>query len=160
LLPYQNNTYLNLLRKERAHPQEDLCGYAGRGRKLLAARDCLQGKGFRTQTASCLNSPQSRCWLRWSGMDDAAFGWPHLMKNLVDELYPQAETIVLVADNLNNHSKASLYEAFPPEEAKRIADNLEIHYTPKHGSWLNIIEIELSVLSKQCLDRRSRILKP
>jgi hypothetical protein len=68
--------------------------------------------------------------------------------------YPQAERIVLVLDNLNTHSPASLYEAFPPEEAKRLADKLEIHHTPKHGSWLNMAEIELSVLSRQCLDRR------
>jgi transposase len=78
----------------------------------------------------------------------------HFVKGLVNEQYPDAKTIVLVMDNLNTHSKASLYEAFPPEEAKRIADKLEIHYTPKHGSWLNMAEIELSHLSRQCLDRR------
>ncbi len=68
--------------------------------------------------------------------------------------FPDADIIVLVLDNLNTHSTASLYEAFPPAEAKRIADKLEIHYTPKHGSWLNQAEIELSVLGRQCLDRR------
>jgi len=73
---------------------------------------------------------------------------------LVDDRYPQAKKIRLVQDNLNTHIKASLYKAFIPEEAKRIADKLEFHYTPKHGSWLNIAEIELSVLAKQCLDRR------
>lgn len=78
----------------------------------------------------------------------------HYIKTLVDEHYPHAQTIVLVMDNLNTHTKASLYEAFPPEEAKRIADRLDIHYTPKHGSWLNMAEIELSHLSRQCLDRR------
>jgi hypothetical protein len=62
--------------------------------------------------------------------------------------------VVLVLDNLNTHSPGSLYEAFPPEEAKRLADKLEIHHTPKHGSWLNVAEIELSVLARQCLDRR------
>jgi transposase len=72
----------------------------------------------------------------------------------VDEHYPEAERIVLVMDNLNTHTPASLYEAFDPEEARRLANKLEIHYTPKHGSWLNMAEIELSVLSKQCLDRR------
>ena len=68
--------------------------------------------------------------------------------------YPEAEGVVLVMDNLNTHTKASLYEAFEPKEAKRIADKLEMHYTPKHGSWLNVAECELSILSRQCLDRR------
>jgi len=80
--------------------------------------------------------------------------WAHVMRELVDVHYPRAETIVLVTDNLNTHDKASLYEAFAPEEAKRIADKLEIHYTPKHGSWLDMAELQLSVLSRQCLDRR------
>jgi transposase len=80
--------------------------------------------------------------------------WAHQIKELVDERYPEAERIVLVMDNLNTHTPASLYEAFDPEEAKRIARKLEIHYTPKHGSWLNMAEIELSVLSRQCLERR------
>ena len=73
---------------------------------------------------------------------------------LVEEVYDQAEKVVLVLDNLNTHKVASLYEAFPPEQARRIADRLEIHYTPKHGSWLNMAEIELSVLAGQCLDQR------
>ena len=80
--------------------------------------------------------------------------WAATIKELVDVHYPQAKTIVLVMDNLNTHSPASLYEAFPPAEAKRLADRLEIHYTPKHGSWLNMAEIELAALSRQCLDRR------
>ena len=80
--------------------------------------------------------------------------WAHQIRELVDARYPEAECIVLVLDNLNTHTPAALYEAFPPEEAKRLTDKLEIHYTPKHGSWLNIAEIELSVLSRQCLDRR------
>jgi hypothetical protein len=80
--------------------------------------------------------------------------WAHQIKELVDERYPEAERIVLVMDNLNTHTPASLYEAFDPTEAKRLANKLEIHYTPKHGSWLNMAEIELSVLSRQCLDRR------
>jgi hypothetical protein len=78
----------------------------------------------------------------------------HCIKELVDVHYPEAEQIVLVMDNLNTHTPASLYEAFEPAEAKRLADRLEIHYTPKHGSWLNMAEIELSVLCEQCLDRR------
>jgi len=80
--------------------------------------------------------------------------WAHFIKELVDEDYPQAQKIVLVMDNLNTHAGSSLYEAFLPAEAKRILDKLEIHYTPKHGSWLNIAEIEFSHLSRQCLDRR------
>ncbi len=80
--------------------------------------------------------------------------WAHWAKELVDVHYPDAEKVVLVMDNLNVHSPASLYEAFEPSEAKRLADRLEIHYTPKHGSWLNMAEIELGVLREQCLDRR------
>ena len=78
----------------------------------------------------------------------------HQMKWLVDECYPQAEVVRVVLDNLNTHKAASLYEAFAPEEARRIIKKLEFHYTPKHGSWLNMAEIELSVLQRQCLARR------
>jgi len=93
---------------------------------------------------------------RWVDITEhrAKVDWAHQIKELVDERYPEAERIVLVMDNLNTHTPASLYEAFDPEEAKRIARKLEIHYTPKHGAWLNMAEIELSVLSRQCLDRR------
>jgi hypothetical protein len=77
-----------------------------------------------------------------------------VVKDLVDTQFPEADKIVLVLDNLNTHTPASLYEAFEPREAKRLADKLEIHYTPKHGSWLDMAEIELSVLARQCLDRR------
>ena len=80
--------------------------------------------------------------------------WAAFVRDLVDGRYKGAEKVVLVMDQLNTHRPQSLYEAFPPEEAKRIADRLEIHYTPKHGSWLNMAEIELSVLHRQCLDRR------
>ena len=73
---------------------------------------------------------------------------------LVEEVHEEAEKVVLVMDNLNTHKLASLYEAFPPEQARRIAEKLEIHHTPKHGSWLNMAEIELSVLARQCLDQR------
>ena len=76
------------------------------------------------------------------------------MKYIVDELYPEALKITIVLDNLNIHSPASLYEYYEPMEAKRIADKLDIQYTPKHGSWLNMAEIEFSALSKQCLNRR------
>ncbi len=80
--------------------------------------------------------------------------WAQCMKDLVDIHFPDAETIAIVMDNLNTHTPAALYAAFAPEEAKRIWDRLEFHYTPKHGSWLNMAEIELSVLSRQCLNRR------
>ena len=80
--------------------------------------------------------------------------WAQCMRDLVDLHFPDADLIVVVMDNLNTHKLASLYEAFPPAEARRIAEKLEIHYTPKHGSWLNMAEIELSVLSRQCLHRR------
>jgi hypothetical protein len=80
--------------------------------------------------------------------------WAQQIRELVDVHYPDAERIVLVLDNRNTHTPAALYDAFPPAEAKRLTDKLELHYTPKHGSWLNIAEIELRVLSRQCLDRR------
>ena len=75
-----------------------------------------------------------------------------VIRELCDELYPNAEKIVLVMDNLNTHNIASLYEAFPASKARRLAEKLEIHYTPKHGSWLNMAEIELSILSRQCMN--------
>jgi hypothetical protein len=95
-------------------------------------------------------------------------GWRHVMVTerrtakdfaevvrwLAEDVYPGAEKVVLVMDNLNTHKLASLYEAFPPEQARRIAERIEVHHTPKHGSWLNVAEIELSVLGRQCLDRR------
>lgn len=80
--------------------------------------------------------------------------WAHYMKTLVDVHFPDAERITVVLDNLNTHTLASLYATFEPVEARRIARKLELHYTPKHGSWLNMAEIELSVLSRQCLNRR------
>jgi transposase len=80
--------------------------------------------------------------------------WAHLMRDLVDIRFPDAERITLVLDNLNTHVGGALYETFEPAEAKRILDKLEFHYTPKHGSWLNMAEIELRVLNGQCLDRR------
>lgn len=76
------------------------------------------------------------------------------IKQMLDEHYPDAIKVRLVMDNLNTHNVASLYETFKPKEARRLAERLEIHYTPKHGSWLNMAEIELSVLKGQCLDRR------
>jgi hypothetical protein len=95
-------------------------------------------------------------------------GWRHVMVTdrrtardfaevlrwLAEDVYPDAERVVLVMDNLNTHKLASLYEAFPPDQARRLAERFEVHHTPKHGSWLNVAEIELSVLARQCLDRR------
>ena len=80
--------------------------------------------------------------------------WALAMRDLSDVYYPEAEVIVIVLDNLNTHSPASFYETFEPAEALRLANRFEFHYTPKYGSWLNMTEIELSVLSRQCLDRR------
>jgi hypothetical protein len=83
-----------------------------------------------------------------------AVDYAHLLKTIVDDFYPDAIKITIVQDNLNTHSPASLYKAFEPAEARRILEQLEFCHTPKHGSWLNMAEIELSVLSRQCLDRR------
>jgi hypothetical protein len=84
----------------------------------------------------------------------AAVDYARVLKDLSDKHYPNAAKIVLVQDNLSTHKPASLYEAFPAEEARRLVERFEWHYTPKHGSWLNMAECELSVLSTQCLDRR------
>jgi DDE superfamily endonuclease len=80
--------------------------------------------------------------------------WAHYVKKIVDEMYPQAACVTLVCDQLNTHTIASLYEAFTPDEAHRLARKLEIVHTPKHGSWLNMAEIEFSALARQCLNRR------
>ena len=80
--------------------------------------------------------------------------WAHYMQQLVDVHFPDAERITVVLDNLNTHTLASLYATFAPADARRIARKVDLHYTPKHGSWLNMAEIELSVLSRQCLNRR------
>lgn len=80
--------------------------------------------------------------------------WAWCVKELLEVHYPKAQRLVLVLDNLNTHTPSALYEVFPPEEARSLVQRLEIHYTPKHGSWLNMAEIELSVLARQCLSRR------
>jgi len=85
--------------------------------------------------------------------------WARFVKELIEVHYPQAEKIVLVMDNLNTHTPSSFYEAFAPEEAWRLAQKLEIHYTPAHGSWLNMAEIELSVLARQCLAERMKSIE-
>lgn len=83
-----------------------------------------------------------------------ALDWAEVMQQIADELYPEAERVVMVMDNLNTHDVSSLYKRFEPAEAWRLRQRFEIHFTPVHGSWLNVAEIELSVLSRQCLDRR------
>lgn len=94
--------------------------------------------------------------VRWTKVTErrTAIDFADFVKDLADRWYPGAEKLILVMDNLNTHKLASLYEAFEPAEARRLAERLEIHYRPKHGSWLNVAEIELGVLSRQCLDRR------
>jgi hypothetical protein len=81
--------------------------------------------------------------------------WAYYVKEMLDNRYSNAKKVILVMDNLNTHSTASFYEAFQPEEARRLTERIEIHYTPKHGSWLDIAEIELSVLKRQCLAGRT-----
>ena len=96
-----------------------------------------------------------RGWRRVSCRDNRTrVDWAEEIRRLLEEDYPQARRIKLVCDNLNTHSIASLYEAFPAEQAHRLARRLEIHFTPRSGSWLNMAEIELAVLTRQCLDRR------
>ena len=103
----------------------------------------------------CLACEPLRGW--WDVMVSARrtrTGWAHCVKDLLEVHYPDAGRVVLVQDNLNTHTPASLYEACAPAEAKRLAGRLELHSTPKPGSWLNMAEIELAVLARQCLDRR------
>jgi hypothetical protein len=101
----------------------------------------------------CFEPLQSRRYVRVTDQRTAV-DWAHFMKNLAETHSPDAEKIVVVMDNLNTHGPGSFYEAFPPAEAKRLVARFEFHYTPKHGSWLNMAEIELSALSRMCLDRR------
>ena len=116
---------------KRIDPEYHRCGVAS----VFMLSEPLAGKRY------------IRVRLRRTGLDFA-----EVIRELCDELYPDAEKIVLVMDNLNTHTIASLYEAFEPVMARRLAEKLEIHYTPKHGSWLNMAEIELSVLSRQCIN--------
>lgn len=96
-----------------------------------------------------------RCWRHVEvTMHRKKEDWAHCMHYLVDEVYPEAEQIRVVMDNLNTHRLSVLYDVFPPAEARRLCQKLELHYTPEHASWLNMAEIEFSVLAKQCLDRR------
>jgi hypothetical protein len=107
-----------------------------------------------TQSIFCFFDP-IRGWRRMAvGGSRTAVDWAQQVRILLDEDYPQARVVRLVCDNLNTHTTAALYEAFPADQARALAKRLEVHYTPVHGSWLNVAEIELSVLARQCLDRR------
>jgi len=107
-----------------------------------------------TATNFMFTEPLS-CWRKLNvRARKTAVDWAHEMKELLEVDYPDAEKVVVVCDNLNTHTVASFYKAFEPKEARRLMERLEIHYTPKHGSWLNVAEIELSVFTRQCLDRR------
>jgi transposase len=119
-------------------PAKEDCEYQRNGvANLFLAFEPLAGRRVVEVTA------------RRTAVDFAKF-----LKRLLDEVYPKARRVVLVTDNLNTHCVGSLYEAFEPTEARRLVERIEWHYTPKHGSWLNMAEIELSVLARQCLDRR------
>jgi DDE superfamily endonuclease len=113
---------------------------------------CYERRG--TQALFCFFDP-IRGWRRVAACDSrTAVDWAEQVRILLEEDYPHARKVKLVCDNLNTHTAAALYEAFPAEQARALARRLEIHYTPVHGSWLNVAEIELSVLARQCLDRR------
>ena len=121
---------------------------------LPARYDC---EYVRNGTANLFVAFEPLAGWRRVGVTDARrrVDWAWFVKGLLDGRYKDAERVVLVMDQLNTHSAASLYEAFPPEEARRLAARPEIHHTPKHGSWLNMAEIELSVLGRQCLAERA-----
>ncbi len=107
-----------------------------------------------TRAIFCFFDP-NRGWRRMAVCDSrTAVDWAEQVRVLLEEDYPRARRVKLVCDNLNTHTVAALYEAFPAEQARALAKRLDIHYTPVHGSWLNVAEIELSVLAGQCLDRR------
>jgi len=123
--------------------------------EILSPGDCRQAGDHRQLLTINGTLPPLRGWRhvrvtkRRTRVD-----WAFALRDLLDKEYPLAERVVLVMDNLNTHSPSSFYEAFSPQEARRLTERLEIHYTPKHGSWLNIAECELSVLGRQCLARR------
>ena len=116
----------------------------------------LDSEYVRNGTVSifCFINPHTGVITQFVEPTRTAVDWAEKIKYLVDELEPYAEKIILVMDNLNTHSIASLYKAFPPKEARRIASRLEVHYTPKHGSWLDIAEIAINIMTRECLNRR------
>lgn len=119
-----------------------------------AAREDYQYERRGTQALFCFFDP-NRGWRRVDCRDSrTAVDWAEQVRILLEEDYPAARRVKLVCDNLNTHTPAALYEAFPAPQARALARRLDIHYTPVHGSWLNVAEIELSALARQCLDRR------
>jgi hypothetical protein len=118
------------------------------------AREDYQYERRGTRAIFCFFDP-NRGWRRMAVQDSrTAVDWAEQVRILLEEDYPTARKVKLVCDNLNTHTPAALYEAFPADQARALARRLELHYTPVHGSWLNVAEIELSVLARQCLDRR------
>jgi hypothetical protein len=118
------------------------------------AREDYQYERRGTQSIFCFFDP-NRGWRRMAvGDSRTAVDWAEQVRVLLEEDYPGARKVKLVCDNLNTHTTAALYEAFPAEQARALARRLELHHTPVHGSWLNVAEIELSALARQCLDRR------
>ena len=124
---------------------------AARGRP---AREDYHYERRGTQAIFCFFDPNRGGRRLAVGDSRTAVDWAEQVRVLLEEDYPEARKVKLVCDNLNTHTVAALYEAFPAEQARALAKRLEIHYTPVHGSWLNVAEIELSVLARQCLDRR------
>ena len=119
-----------------------------------AAREDYQYERRGVQSLFCFLDPV-RGWRRVEACDSrTAVDWAEQVRRLLEEDYPRARKVKLVCDNLNTHTTAALYEAFPAGQARALARRLEIHYTPVHGSWLNVAEVELSVLARQCLARR------
>lgn len=149
------------------HPQRPLVCLDEAGKELVATprgelppgpgRACRRDYEYRRQGSANLFLVLAP-WLGWRKplvtAQRTGYDLAEVLRQLVEEDFPQAEGIVLVSDNLNTHTAACLYERFPPERARAIAAKLEWHYTPEHGSWLNIAEIELSVLGRQCLQQR------
>jgi hypothetical protein len=139
---------------------EKPCQLLGESRESLPMRcgdDCkIDSEYVRNGTCSIFVFTEPLGGIRHVSIREhrTAGDWAEEIKYLSDIMYPDAEKIVLIMDNLNTHKSASLYKVFPPEEARRIIKRLEIHYTPKHGSWLNIAEIELNVMTRRCLSRR------
>ena len=128
----------------------------------ICEKDMNKGAGLypseyvRNGTVSifCFLQPHTGRLLHSVEQTRTAVDWAEKIKYLVDEIEPEAEKIILIMDNLNTHNISSLYKAFPPEEARRIAKKLEVHYTPKHGSWLDIAEIGINIMTRECLNRR------
>ena len=167
--PYDENEVLVCMDETSKQQSLPPTRIGGQGEASAPSRSARRGVGLRLRIRAQW-SEQSVHAVRVPGREASSRGqgartkvdWAHVIQRLVNEDYPDRERIVLVMDNpvsstgqaLNTHRLSSLYEAFEPSEARRIAERLEIHYTPKHGSWLNMAEIEIGVLARQCLERR------